>query len=169
MFTKKTFINPKIEIKKSPIAGYGMFAKEEIKKKEIVVRWGGEFLTTEEMKGKNKDDYLIIQIDENLWSVERKGEYEDDYYINHSCDSNCWMTDGITFVAKRDIKKGEEITVDYSLFESEDYVAKWECKCGAPDCRKKITGKDCLLPSVQKKYKGHFSPMVQRRIDKSRP
>jgi len=120
-------------------------------------------------KEKNKNDFLIIQIDEDLWSIEKRGEFEDDYFINHSCDSNSWMIDGRTFVTKRNIKKNKEITVDYSLFESEDYISKWECKCDFVDCREKITGKDCLLPNVQKKYNLHFSPMVQKRIDKSRP
>ncbi|MDO8467981.1 MAG: SET domain-containing protein [Nanoarchaeota archaeon] len=168
MFTEKTFINPKVEIKDSLIAGKGMFAKEKISKGEIIIKWGGEFFTTKEAKKKNKKDFLIIQIDKDLWSVEKRGEYEDDYFINHSCDSNVWMNDGRTFVARRDIKKGEEITVDYSLFESEDYVSKWECNCGLSDCRKRITGRDCLLKEVQAKYKGHFSPVVQERINLAR-
>jgi len=167
MFLEKTFINPKIEIRNSEIASKGMFAKEKINADEVVIKWGGEFFTTEEIKEKNKEDFLIIQIDEDLWSVEKRGEYEEDYFINHSCDSNVWMIDGRTFVAKQNIEKGEELTVDYSLFESEDYVSKWECHCGVSDCRKKITGKDCLLPEVQARYKGHFSPMVQKRIYKN--
>ncbi|MFA7244677.1 MAG: SET domain-containing protein-lysine N-methyltransferase [Candidatus Magasanikbacteria bacterium] len=164
MFLEKTFINPKIEIKNSEISSKGMFAKEKIFKDEIVIKWGGEFFTTEEIKNKDKKYFLIIQIDEDLWSIEKRGEYEEDYFINHSCDSNVWMIDGRTFVARRNIEKGEEITVDYCLFESEDYVAKWECHCGVFDCRKKITGRDCLLPEIQLRYKGHFSPIVQKRI-----
>lgn len=166
MFTEKTFINPKVEIKNSFIEGKGMFAREDISKDEVIIKWGGEFFTTEESLEKNKNDFLIIQVDENLWSIEKRGEYEDDYFINHSCDSNSWMIDGRIFVARRDIQKGEEITVDYSLFESEDYISKWECKCGSSDCRKKITGKDCLLQKVQEKYNLHFSPIIQKRIDK---
>lgn len=167
MFNEKTFLNPKIEIRDSPIASKGMFAKEDITKDEMIIKWGGVFLTAKEVEEKNKNNFLIIQIDEDLWSVERNGEHEDDYFINHSCDSNSWMIDGRTFVAKRDIEKSEEITVDYSLFESEDYISKWICRCGSSDCRKRITGKDCLLPDVQKRYTSHFSPMVQKRIDKN--
>lgn len=166
MFLEKTFINPKVEIRNSEIAGKGMFAKEKIRAGEVVIKWGGEFFTTEEIKDKDKKDFLIIQIDEDLWSIEKKGEYEDDYFINHSCDSNVWMTDGRTFVARQNIEKGEELTVDYCLFESEDYISKWECHCGSNDCRKKVTGRDCLLPEVQNKYEWHFSPMVQKRINK---
>lgn len=168
MLTEKTFVNPKIEIRKSSIAGKGMFAKEDIAEGETVIKWGGRFFTTDEINIKNKDDFLLIQIDENLWSAEEYDEYEDDYFINHSCDSNCWMIDGRTFVAKVNIKKCEEITADYSLFESEDYVSKWECKCSSIDCRKIITGKDCLLTIVQEKYANHFSPVVQKRIDKNK-
>lgn len=164
MIAEKTLINPKIEIKTSNIAGRGMFAKDTIAKNEIIIRWGGTFYTTNKVK--NKKDFLIIQIDENLWSIEKRGEYEDDYFINHSCNANTWMIDGRTFIARKDINKGEEITVDYALFESEDYISKWKCACGSPDCRKTITGKDCLQPNVQKKYNGHFSPMVLKRINK---
>lgn len=164
MFLEKTYINPKIEIRDSEIAGKGMFAKEKIKVGEVVIKWGGEFFTSEEIKGKDKGNFLIIQIDEDLWSMEERGEFEEDYFINHSCDSNVWMIDGRTFVVRKDIEKGEELTADYSLFESGEYIAKWDCHCGVLDCRKKITGKDCLLLGVQARYKGHFSPMVQKRM-----
>ena len=167
MFTEKTYINPKIEIKNSSISGKGMFAKEDILKHEVIIKWGGEFLTTKEAKKKESQGFLIIQIDDDLWSVEKYGEFEEDYFINHSCDSNCWMVDGKTFTARNNINKGEEITVDYSLFESEDYISQWECKCGLDNCRKKITGKDCLISDVQKQYRFHFSPVVQKRIEKS--
>lgn len=78
------------------------------------------------------------------------------------------MVDGRTFVSKIPIKKGEEITLDYALFESEEYLSSWNCHCGCEDCRKHITGKDYLLASVQKKYRHHFSPIVQKRIDRKK-
>lgn len=165
MFTEPTFLNPKIEVKKSCIQGRGMFTKEMIEEGEVVIRWGGEFLTKAEVISKNRADFLIIQIDEDLWSVEKRGEYEDDYYINHSCDANTWMIDGRTFVAKKTIEKDSEITVDYALFESDEYISRWECNCTASECRKKITGRDCFIPSVQARYSQHFSPMVQKRIE----
>ncbi len=35
--------------------------------------------------------------------------------LNHSCDSNLWMADEATVVARRDIAAGEELTLDYAL------------------------------------------------------
>lgn len=87
------------------------------------------------------------------------------YYINHSCDPNIWLQDAATLVARRDIPAGEEITADYILWEAdENYIAKWDCQCGSSLCRKKITGKDWRLPELQERYKGHFSPLLNKRI-----
>ena len=39
------------------------------------------------------------------------------------------------------------------------------CQCGGPDCRGRITGNDWQLPDLWERYRGHFSPYLQRRID----
>jgi hypothetical protein len=164
MYKEKSFINPKIEIKKSTISGKGMFAKEDLPKNTIVYKWGGTFVPKSELP-KNQDEYIIIQIDEDLYSIEPRNSPEDDtYFINHSCNPNVWMKDNIIFVTSRNIKKGEELTTDYALFVSEDYISKWKCHCGSIDCRKIITGKDYLIKKLQQKYKNHFSPVIQKRI-----
>jgi SET domain-containing protein len=58
---------------------------------------------------------------------------EPERYINHSCEANTTAKD-FCDVARRDIKKGEEITADYR----EDTQAKGEmkCRCGSPTCKK---------------------------------
>ncbi|MCX6790795.1 MAG: hypothetical protein NTV62_01205 [Candidatus Gribaldobacteria bacterium] len=62
---------------------------------------------------------------------------------------------------------GEEVTVDYGIWEDDPkYISKWECLCGSPLCRKKVTGNDWKLPTLQKKYSGHFSPLLSKRIKK---
>lgn len=165
MIIKKSYINKNIEVRSSSIKGKGMFSKKKIKKGFVLIRWGGTFLNSNQIKRLNKDKYIIIQVEKDKYSVEPREKPEDDsYFINHSCDPNIWMKDGITFTAKRDIKKGEELSVDYSMFVSEDYVAKWKCKCGSKYCRKHITGRDYKIPEVQDRYKGHFSPLINRKI-----
>jgi hypothetical protein len=42
---------------------------------------------------------------------------------------------------------------------------EFECSCGAPNCRRSVTGSDWQLPEIQKRYAGYFAPHVQRRID----
>jgi|YNPBryulayer2012_1023412.scaffolds.fasta_scaffold14247_3 SET domain-containing protein len=164
---QKTWLNPKVEIRETPNKGKGMFARDFIKKGEKVLIWGGEYTDERGAKLAKSMGKLVLQWDDNLYSVEDKGE-DVGYFINHSCDSNTWMTDAFTLSARRDIKKGEEITADYALWESPDYVSSWECLCGSPYCRGRVTGNDWKLPEVQERYKGHFSPLINKKIKKER-
>ncbi|MBI5356696.1 hypothetical protein HZB78_03715 [Candidatus Collierbacteria bacterium] len=77
------------------------------------------------------------------------------------------MKDAFTITAMRDIKIGEEITADYAIWEAdENYISKWECNCGSAFCRQRVTGKDWRLPELQARYKNHFSPLINKRINK---
>ena len=67
------------------------------------------------------------------------------------------MGDTVTLVARRRIDPGEELPVDYALFEAnENAIMEWECFCGSPNCRKRVTGQDWRLPELQRRYAGHF-------------
>ena len=57
-------------------------------------------------------------------------------FLNHSCNPTAGAR-GITLIAIRDIKEGEEITVDYSTIEGDN---RWEmlCSCEEKNCRKLI-------------------------------
>ncbi|MGD0284517.1 MAG: SET domain-containing protein [Candidatus Saccharimonadales bacterium] len=174
---KDSWFSPSIEIRTSPISGKGIFAIAPIKKGEVVEIWGEYWngkktveYTDSKVKAETakKQSKLVMYWDTNLYSIEERGA-DDGYYINHSCDSNLWLKDSFTLIARRDIKPGEEITIDYALFESSGdfisvYAATWDCHCGFIDCRHKITGKDWQLKAVQKMYKGHFSPLLNKKI-----
>lgn len=90
-----------------------------------------------------------------------------DEYLNHSCDPNTWMTDQITMVARRDIEPDEEITLDWVMWNSDEWeISKsGKCFCSSKNCRKYITPTDWKIPELQKRYAGHFSPLVQEKID----
>ena len=76
------------------------------------------------------------------------------YYFNHSCEGNCGFNLVGNFVAIRDIEKGEELTSDYGLADSNpDFIMK--CTCGSKSCRKVITGSDwknCEFRSTHLEY-----------------
>jgi hypothetical protein len=56
----------------------------------------------------------------------------------HSCDPNTeWR--GLELVARRDIERGEQLTVDYATCR-DDAMAAFECNCGAVNCRGRIAG-----------------------------
>jgi SET domain-containing protein len=53
-------------------------------------------------------------------------------YLNHSCDPNA-MRKGVDVYAWKEIRPGEEITIDYRLnaFTGE----RWDCLCGSANCQ----------------------------------
>ena len=141
-----------------------MFAIERIKNGESIIVFGGEYVNAEAAKQAKAREKLVMQWDDDLFSVEDRGA-DPAYFINHSCDPNTWMEDAFTIMAMRDVEVGEELTVDYALWEAdENYVSRWECKCGSSMCRKRVTGNDWRLPELQERYKGHFTPLINKRI-----
>ena len=164
VFTLQSWLNPKIEIRDSAAAGRGMFATERIPAGEKTVVFGGLYADTAGAEDAQQQGKGVMQWDEDLWSIETE---DDDpvYLINHACDPNTWMQDALTLIARRDIHPEEEITADYALWEAdENYVSQWECHCGAPDCRGKVTGKDWRSLQLRQAYKDHFSPLINQRI-----
>ena len=130
--------------------------------------WGGKVFTNEEKKRGLVKKYTGSRIDENHWLGGDLDEPEqEDQYLNHSCDPNIWLIDEVTFNARRDISKGEEITADYSTWSIDDtWVMDEPCRCGSSLCRHTVTGKDWQLPELQERYKGHFVPFVNEWIEK---
>ncbi len=166
---KEDWVSPKVEIKESPLGGKGMYAKEDIEEGETVIIWGGTpstLFTEEDIKAGKARRGSVAAIDEGLYlagSADEEAAITD--FTNHSCDSNLWMKDAVTLIARKGIKSGEEITADYALWQSdEDWSASWECNCGTAVCRRKITGRDWRVPDVQERYQGHFSPFLNKRI-----
>ncbi|OGE35166.1 hypothetical protein A3C32_02485 [Candidatus Daviesbacteria bacterium RIFCSPHIGHO2_02_FULL_41_14] len=163
-YPKESWLSSKIEVRVSKI-GKGSFAKEPIREGEVVVVWGGETVNTNEAKKAEKTGKIVMQWADNVWTVEDAGD-DETYFINHSCDPNLWMKGISTVVARRDINKDEELTADYALWEADESEIKpWECQCGSPRCRHKITGKDYKLPELQQRYENHFSELINNRIE----
>ena len=163
----ESWLDSRIAPGPSAVHGQGMFGNANIEAGEVVMIWGGEFVRRERAAGARARGKLLIQLDDDLFSVEERGD-DPTYFTNHSCDPNVWMLDAVTLVARRVIAPGEELTLDYALFESEeDTVLPWGCICGAYVCRKRVTGRDWRRPDLQMRYAGHFSPLINRRIAKT--
>jgi SET domain-containing protein len=82
------------------------------------------------------------------------------WYFNHSCSSNVVYDQKGNFVAARDIKKNEELFLDYGLIF--DKKSKMKCSCGSVNCRGFITGKDALDPEFRKKNLNKMWPDLRR-------
>jgi len=150
-----------------------MFASAPIRQGEVVTVWGGTLLLTDDdLSGDQArmwqvEGYVWATVGEGLYLAARLDPQEEDLtdYINHSCDPNVWMSDAVTLSARRFIAAGEELTIDYCLFEGdEDHVPAWTCRCGSAHCRGRFTGRDWRRADLQERYRGHFSPFVEARI-----
>ena len=165
MVTIKSYRSPKTEIRESKIGGKGIFAKEDIKKGEVVFIKKGHIVNYEEAMKLDKElGEYSLQISDAFFLCPKTKE-EIPYsaiFINHSCNPNVGPDGQIVFVALRDITAGEELCYDYAMTTSYDY--KLECFCGSKNCRKTITGNDWKSKELQNKYRNHFTWHILKKI-----
>jgi len=160
----------KIEPRKTEKLEIGTFAKKNIKKGERLIIQGGYVVPIkleEELPSEFNDNG--IQITEDLvLSIREKEKIGGINYVNHSCNANAGFNGHIFIVAMRDIKKDEEITIDYvmTLHRCKDAkIYKMKCLCGSKNCRGYITDTDWKIPALQKKYNGYFQYYLQEKIN----
>ena len=129
-------MNQFVEIRKSEKHGKGLFAlKYFMRGEEVYILKKGKIVSQDEIKNLSEFEKIHLdKIGENEYEViESPG-----CYINHSCEPNVEEKDR-TGYALRDIKKGEEITIDYDKIA---YLEKpFECHCGSKNCRGFVRGR----------------------------
>lgn len=142
-----------VEVKKSAIAGKGLYAARPIQKGALIMR----------MTGKRVKDTDVDQLIANK-KIKRDNPLQVSartYYIldnvavaaNHSCEPNAAVVKVNTLVALRTITQGEEITFDYACTvgrENEGWVMR--CRCNTKACRSTIGAWTTLPSPVLKKY-----------------
>jgi SET domain-containing protein len=160
------WMSPKVELRDSTIHGMGMFAIADISEGERLIVWSGECYTDRKGAEKAKSEGKgFMQWDDDVFSVETE-VMEDLYRVNHSCDPNVWMSDAHTVIARRDIPVGVEIVIDYSLLLFNDTgTSSFQCNCGSDICRGEISDENWKDPELQDRYRGHFSPWLNKMID----
>lgn len=158
-----SYFNPKCESREHREGGCGVFATTTIAKDELVSLWGGRIIGVDDLDPSiPRFTQRILQLDESLYLLTSE-EPEPNDFFNHSCEPNLGFFGQIGLVAMRDIEAGEELTFDYAMSDGSPYD-EFECHCGLPHCRGRITGGDWRLPELWKKYHGYFSPYLARRI-----
>ncbi|MBU1096585.1 MAG: SET domain-containing protein [Bacteroidetes bacterium] len=109
-----------VAVKYSPIEGQGIFAVADIPSDELIMVISGDVISGEECERREEEENNVYI----FWN----GEYYIDTantdkikFINHSCEPNCDVLDRdastLNLVAKRNIKSGEELTIDYGYDE----------------------------------------------------
>jgi uncharacterized protein len=161
-----SYITPKARKgRKSGIHGRGLFASRPIRKDEIVAIKGGHIVTRDQLKKYRKiigDSYIQIDDEFFLAPLNEKEHDRVMMFLNHSCEPNVGVKGQITYVAMRNIKTGEELTLDYAMIDDDDF--EMQCACGKPNCRGIITGKDWKLKNLQKKYGNYFASFILHKL-----
>ena len=160
-----SYLSPKLELRAcQDKGGYGLFACAPLKKDEVLAVWGGTVVP-----GDRLDQFSHyaqthgLQVEDDLYLLPLTEDDPSDYF-NHSCTPNAGLLGQITLVAMRPIGVGEEICFDYAMSDSNPYD-EFECGCGSPMCRGRVTAGDWKRKDLQQRYQGYFSPYLQRRID----
>jgi SET domain-containing protein len=124
-----------LTIKRSRIHGKGCFATKPFAARKKIAEYAGERISNAEANRRAHRKTLRICAINNRWSVDGSRGGNGTHYINHSCQPNAFMKilyKHILFIALRDIRAGEEITIDYeTTLHSDDK----RCICRAPKCR----------------------------------
>lgn len=171
----KPWLSQKVVVKNPSIDRRGLFAKEKINQQEVVSKYGGQVVSSL----KAWLSHLFVgdfdwQIEKNLFIIPlSKREIFESSLFNHSCDPNLGCKGQRTIIATRPIKKGEELTADYAMIATNEpyhYLPflpdyKFKCRCQSKNCRKIITGDDWKKKDLQFRYKGYFTPYLQRKIE----
>lgn len=133
----------KVTIKKSKIRGEGVYASKDIKEGDVVLEIDDSHKVLDLSiltKGQKEwCDYLSSGETILMQSPER--------YINHSCDPTTYVrtTNGVRKVlAMRNIRRGGEVTYDYSINGYND--GTFVCSCGSAKCRGVYQGNFFKLP-----------------------
>jgi SET domain-containing protein len=95
----------------------------------------GKIVSRDEIKSLSEPEKMHLdKIGENEYEViESPG-----CYVNHSCEPNVEEKDRAGYALK-EVKKGEEITIDYDKIA---YLEKpFECHCGSRSCRGFVRGR----------------------------
>lgn len=158
-FPERSELADCLAVGNSEVEGKGLFARRTIQAGEVLIVYGGRLIGDAELGALGPHSTLAVAEGQHLVQA------QDDpaQYVNHSCDSNAWLRDQITLIARRPIETGDEVTLDYALVTSQ---SDWDmcCDCGASNCRGTITGNDWQQPILQRRYTGHFSPFINERI-----
>jgi uncharacterized protein len=132
----------RLEIRRSRIHRYGVYALEPIPARRKVIEYTGELISRRETKRRGDGKYTYLFGLNEYWTIDGAVGGSGAEIINHSCDANlrAMIFKGhILYMSRRRIKPGEELTVDYRFSDKIDRV---RCRCGSPRCRGEINIKE---------------------------
>lgn len=138
--------------------GLGVFALRDFTRGELIFRRRhGRVVANRDMAALSEDDQRhLCELDWETSAV----LLPPGCYLNHSCEPNA-MRHGVNVYAWRDIRRGEEITIDYRLnaFTGE----RWACACGSQACPGHVVGSFFALDDERQRLYLPYAPAFIRQ------
>lgn len=141
-------LTAKVRVVEMKGKGFGLLAEENLAPGTLIGEYCGEILDQTEFKKREKAyeherHFYFMALTPKL-TIDASRMSSVTRFINHSCAPNAeaekWNSDReprVAIVATRSIRKGEEITFDYSA--SARSIKAKPCLCKAPNCRGSLT------------------------------
>jgi len=132
----------RLRVAPSKIHRWGVYTTESIPARRKVIEYTGERISRRETKKRSERELNYLFTLDSYWTIDGSVNGSGAQYINHCCEPNLAariVRGHILYLAVRDIKAGEELTVDYH-FDAD--VEKVPCACGSLKCRGTINIKD---------------------------
>ncbi len=147
-----------VYIKETKNKGMSLFSKKSFKRGEFIFLIAGPIVI--------KGTIYTIPIAPSLFidpvPVDNLGKY-----LCHSCEPNAGIKQRTMVIAFKDIKKDEEIRIDYAMivykYGDEMTPENIICKCGSKNCRGELGSWLKLPVDIKRKYKGFVSEYVLSR------
>ena len=112
-----------------------MYAGERIPKGRKIIEYTGEKCNRRETKIRAEREFNYMFTLDSYWTIDGSVGGSGAEYINHCCAPNVEsriVRGHVLYFAMRDIKSGEELTLDYRFGAD---VETHSCGCGVKECR----------------------------------
>ena len=124
-----------VNVHPSRIDGQGAFAAEAIPARRKIGEIRGESISVREARRRAKgvDRIMIVELSETR-AIDASHSTDPLRFTNHSCQPNAVLRirqGRVEFYAMRDVRAGEELTVNYGETHHE---GRLRCRCGAVGC-----------------------------------
>jgi SET domain-containing protein len=122
----------------SRIQGRGVFSLERISARRKIGEVTGELIPLRAARRRAATRCRICLVDVSDTHALDCTRGNTLRHLNHSCDANAFLRicrSRVEVYARRTIRRGEEITVDYG---ESPHRGGMPCRCGRPGCRSRI-------------------------------
>jgi len=124
-----------VNVQPSRIDGQGAFAAEPIPARRKIGEIRGEAISVREARRRAKgvERIMIVELSETR-AIDASQSIDPLRFTNHSCQPNAVLRirqGRVEFYAMRDVRVGEELTVNYGETHHE---GRLRCRCGAAGC-----------------------------------